>query len=449
MAEKLWDYLRAFVVPFSDIALGCLLMSLILMLMRGELSVGLPVWILCLSIQLIVSFWMISAGTSWSVYLAVQGTAIIASCYLTLRASSCIPDFCRRDVMMFLGVLAAAAGGHSAFVAYRPPGANSILRYVDVMIGLSAFYLYTAFETGRPGNTVYLYMALAAIALDLVVIGHLRTGGECANVIHGAGTGSRFALAALAVCCLVLTGSVVGLASGQVHSLVDILLVILQGIYRVLSVIFGAVGQVLGILILFLVVLLPTAPKRAQENAAVRLAEITEEISEEGGFVPPEWVCHLLIGAVCLILAIWVLYYFRNIRIQKIAIVRRRHVVRKSYLPESLLRLWKQIKDKALFEYEYQCNKKTPQGLFVLAERIGKKRKLPRRPGESPGAYVRRLNEAVMQCQPVRGQDIPRQGYAELARLADILDEIFYAECPWEGGKIDYPSCVRWLRCLR
>lgn len=440
MIEKIWDYLRGLTVILSDIALCCLAFMLVPLVMHWDMAVAVQFWILTAAIQLLVGTALISYGVSWSAYLVVQTAAIAAGSIVTVRASW-FPVY-ESDLGLALAACVTAAGMHNAYVAYRLPGSNAIMRFVDLLIVATAFYLYTAFQTKEAADQNILTVTLAALALNLLTVNHLRTGGEGGNVIRGAGAGSRLVLAGILAGCLFATGLIVGMASGQVHSAVDVLLLVLQGIYQVLSVIFGMIGRVLAFIILLLIALFPFSSQTVRENASVRIGQEMEEFLEETGTQVPAWVAGVIFAAILLILAGYVLYQLRGIRIQRIPRVsRRRRVVRKSHLLEALSGIMRQVWERLVFEWEYMRHRNSPQGLLVLAERVGKRNKLARRLNEPPGTYIRRFGGEL------GGYVVPTEtSTAVFEQLAKLLDQIFYAERMDIPETFDCRLCARQIR---
>lgn len=434
MMEKIWDYLRGFTAVLSDIALCCLALMLVPLVMHWDMAVAVQIWILTAALQLLIGTVLISYGVSWSVYLAVQAAAIAAGSIITVRSSWF--SVYEADLGVVLAVCTAVTGMHNAYVTYRLPGSNGIMRFVDLLIGVTAFYLYTVFQTKAAADQNILIVTIAALVLNLLTVNHLRTGGEGGNVIRGAGAGSRLVLAIILAGCLLATGLIVGMASGQVHSAVDVLLLVLQGIYQVLSVIFGVIGRVLAFIILLLIALFPLSSQTVQENASARIGQEMEEFLEETGTQVPAWVMGAIFAAILLVLAGYVLYQLRGVRIQRIPRpVRRRRVVRKNHLLEALSGILRQVWERLVFEWEYMRHKNTPQGLLILAERVGKRSKLARRLNESPGTYIRRFSGELADQQET-GISVPEG-------LAELLDQIFYA------GRTDIPETFDCRLCAR
>lgn len=452
MTGRISNYLRGISVLISDVAVCCLTVGLIPLLAKWEMNAALPVWIGYLCLLFLADDLMAAFGVPMNVYLIGNGATIGLGAFLVSRCSWCVPDSV--DIRLLLFICAAGTGIHGAAAACRLPGSNGILRYVDSLIVLLAFYLYAVFETGLPGNPEFLPLTLAAMALDLVMVNHLRTGEENKSVIHGAGAGGKLVLALVLTGCLTVTGIIVGLASGQVHSVVDILLVIMTYLWKIAEVIFGVIGRVLGGIILFLVMLLPATPQAARQNMMDTVQESAEEIIDSTGILLPEWVLYAVLGAAALALAGWVMYQLRHTTLRRKIIKKSHHrMVRKSYLLPALLALCRRIRERLAFECAYRCCRKTPQGLFVLAERIGKQKKLGRRVHESPGEYMRRL-DLVLKAQQesssgaAAGEKGTSYDDCSLAYLGEMLDRIYYAGQHCELTPEEYGNYVQKLRTI-
>jgi hypothetical protein len=89
------------------------------------------------------------------------------------------------------------------------------------------------------------------------------------------------------------------------------------------------------------------------------------------------------------------------------------------------------VRDAVIFEWEYLRYRKTPQGVFVLAQRIGRRHKVVRRRDESPGAYIRRLDA---------------EKNLGIRELAFRLDEVYYGESSVRMETFDYRAYVKKLK---
>lgn len=447
MMSRIGSYLRGISVLVSDVALICLAMGLIPLLAKWEMYIALPVWIGYLCLLFLADDLMAVFGVPMNAYLIGNGAAIAAGTYLTCRYSWCVPNSMDIQIIIILG--AVGTGVHGAFAAYRLPGSNGILRYVDCLIVVMAFYLYAVFSTGMTGNPEFIPAALAAMAIDLLAVNQLRTGDESRSVIRGAGAGGKLILILILIACFTVTGAIVGLASGQVHSIVDFLLAVMTYLWKIADKVLGFIGKILGGIILFIVMLLPATPKAARQNMADSVQESAEEILENTGLVLPSWVLCAVLGAGAAILAGWIMYQLRDTVFRRKMIRRSRHrLVRKSYLIPAVIKLLSQIKEGLVFELAYRRCRKTPEGLLVLAERTGKQKKLGRAVSESPGEYMRRLDR-VLKAQQEQGAEGLPGGKCSLSQLGELLDRTYYAEQPCELTPLEYQNYVRQIRAIQ
>ena len=416
---RIMDIVRGLSVLLSDLALASLTALLIPVITRQEITIGYQVWIGCLALQFVLSYGMMNTGISMNLYLVFQVVAVAAGAYFTYQSSACLETLDMgsvmaaapgepRSAMVYLMLCVAASGIHSGWMAWRLPSSNTVLRYVDCLIVALAFYLYAVYGTEMIQDATLVGLSLAAILLDLLTVNQLRTREECPFVIQGAGNGARLMLLVLFVVCMLVTGGIVGLAFGQVHSLVDLLLVILAGIWRVVYAVAGAVGMVLGYILFFVIALLPNAPPGARTRAAELVSQGTEKLEEYVGSAVPPWVVWLVLAVLAVAGVLVLLYQFRHIRLKAVRLQRgRRKVVKKSHVLSALAALAAGAMARIRFEIRYLRHRKTPQGLLVLAERTGKHLHLGRGPGESPGGYLRRLAEYQNRSS---GQTSPGQG---------------------------------------
>lgn len=452
MMGRISNYLRGISVLLSDAALCCLIIGLIPLLAKWQMDAALPVWIGYLCLLFLADDLMASFGVPVNAYLIGNGVFIAAGTYAVLHCAWCAPG--SFDIRVLLGLCAAGTGIHGAIAAYCLPGSNGILRYVDMMIVVLAFYLYAVFETGMPGNPEFIPFTLAVMALDLLMVNHLRTGEESKSVIHGAGTGGKLVLVLMLIICLTVTGVIVGLASGQVHSFVDLALAVLAYLWKIIELVFRVIGKVLGGIILLLVMFLPATPPAAKQNMMAAVQENAEEVMESTGIVLPERVLYAVLGGAVLALAGWIMYQLRHTTFRRKTWRPGRHrLVRKSYLLPALAALCRQIRDRLAFEWAYRRFRKTPQGLLVLAERTGKQKKIGRRIHESPGEYMRRLDLVLKAQQESSESAGEEKGISEdgcsLAHLGKLLDRIYYAGQPCRLTPAEYQGYVRLLQAIQ
>lgn len=437
--ERIREYLRGICVLISDAVVVTLVLMLAPVAMGWELHVALEVWTAWLCVQFLVSDVMMAMGTSINWYLIFNTLATVLGTWLTVRYSWGDPY--ELEFMLFLGTGAAVSGIHTAVAAWRLPVSNTIVGYVDALIIALAFYLYAVFDMGILEQGGLILAALGTMALDLAVVNQLRTGTECGDVIQGSGTGGKLLLVLLFLACVVVTGTIVGVVSGQVHSAVDLLLVGLRYLWMAVSAVFSVVGAILARLILFLILLLPSAPTRARETAMNVFEQDVGQIT--GGVDVPAWVLPVLAAVCGIALAGWVLWQFRGTRLpRRKRVGRRRKTVRRSHLFSSVRALLHRLADRIQEQWDYLRYRRSVQGLLVMAERMGRCCHMGRKKCESPGAYVRRLAEMLDTGTPPDAQP----GAYTLASLADRLDKVYYAGGSGDVTAEAYQAYVRQLR---
>lgn len=420
------DYLRGLSVLISDAAISVLMLSLI-PVFPGISYVRLPVgyWLLFLMAHFLVNLIMTGRGLAVNLYLVWNLVSIAAGTYFIALMSECPED--KMTISVLMGTCTAAAGIHGAYAAWRLPRANTILKYVDSLVVILAFYLYAVFGCGWAMDAGTMLLAAGAMILDMAVISQIRTNDESVNIVHGAGTGSLAVLFLIVLLAVGITGAVTGFASGQIHSAVDVVIWILKIASEIVNVVLSIIGTVLGWLIILLFSIFPSVPQASREKAQSMVQENVEEIVEKTGAALPLWFWQAL-GAILLIAAAAaILSMFRGIKISRMRLKgQKKKAVRKSYLFEGILQLIKKLKAAVWFELCYRRYRKTPAGLFVYADRTGKRVRikqdgvsgtLGRKKGEAPGEYMRRL--AGLGNQPPDGK---------LYTLARLLDETYYRD---------------------
>ncbi len=436
------SYLRGVSVLLGDAAILMLFFYVVEAIMPGHaFSVAAAVWCLYLGILFLADDLLARFGVSMNFYLFFNGAVILAGSFLVVRGSACVPY--ENSFFAYLGAGAAATGIHGAVCGYRLPGADRILRYVDVLIVVTGFYLYAVFESGRGIHREAMGLGLAVMVLDLMVVNRLRTGDEAHFVIRGTGMGSRLILAGMFGVSLMATTILVGAASGQVHSAVDVFLLIMGYALQVLEAFFTVVGWILAKIILLFLWFSPTVSQGTRENIGENLGFATQEIAGEGTGIF-FWV-FAFGGILALVLVLaWVFYQLRHVRVERRRTVfRKSRAVRKSYFWKELLALGKKAREWVVFEGNYCLYRNTPEGVYVFAERLGRRKRIRRRKAEAPGEYMRRLAvllEEKRQKEAKTGVLGDREGEAkgkernELYDLADKLDRIFYGRNEGENG---------------
>ena len=435
MKEYLGNILRSFTAALADAALSCLLIVLMLTLYSRERTViiALGVWAAALLIQSLLNELLARRSPSLLVYILFNAAAALAARHYVLADTVFIPG--SRGFPILLGILIVVCGIHNACAAHKLPGSDYFVRMTDTLVIATCLYLAAAFGMRKAFHLPVLSFVLLALMLLIFVTAGLRAGGESDSVIRGTGIGGWLVLGALFVFCLLFTAALLGLGSGHVSSLVDVIRIVWNTLCAVLTALMKGFAYVLAFFIR------PVSMRREYTVSESSAALTAEEIIEAAPM--PQWISYVFLAVLVLLVLlviaviVWALHNarFTRIRISR----RRRRVTRKSHMGSALAALFQKAFDRITFEIAYLLGRRTPQGLLVLAQRTGALHKLPRKKSESGGAYLRRLHGVLL-----------AQGNAStLDTLAAQLDQLLYAgrECALTGE--EYASYVSQLRQIR
>ncbi len=437
MSGRIWEYLQCAAVLTGDLIICAMLIEMAPLLLGFSLAYRPWAWLLVLALQLLISLVILHHGTSWTVYIIVQAAAIAAEVAL-----SCFMFVSTEYIMEFrecFGIVAASVGLHAAYAAYRHPSANLCVGYVDVTVGILIFYMYVEYETGRSEPVFWLF-AVLSVLLDLAVVSHLRTEAENGHRISGAGALGKGVLIALPLIFLIVTAVAVGSGASQIRSFADLILLAAQKAGSVIYVVTEAIVYVLAAIIAFIIRILPNTPSYLQDPTPPVMEAVSDGGFETAGSLP-SWIFALIFGMIAAALIIWVLYMLKGTHIRLNTMrAKNRRVERKSYFLPAIFDLFKRVREYLSFEWDYLRNRRTPQGLYLLARRRGERIKVKKKESESPSAYLRRLRGRLEDAQ------LPADTCTALSDLAGILDDIFYGGKSVKLKKDEYAGYVRLIR---
>jgi len=218
--------------------------------------------------------------------------------------------------------------------------------------------------------------------------------------------------------------ALLALMSGRINSVVDMLLAAWSACVRVISRIFEAFVRLIALI----------APKPVQYNMALTQEEAFAPAASglEVSAQMPRWAIYLFISfmAVLAIAAIvLILWALRNTKLSRSPRRKARRITRSSRMLESILAYIRALRESLAFESAYKKNRRTPQGLYILAMRRCRLTKLKKHPGESPPAFILRLHAHL----------IAVSGMSTLDALAGKLERALYAgeSVPLSHGESD------------
>lgn len=424
MKNHLSNTLRGFVCGFAASALGSLLIALTLTLydIPRSAALALPQWAALLFALALMMERLFARSSNLLVCVAggcamllFFGEKIVAGSVF-MPASSGFP--------VLLRILIWASGYVSCYAIYKLPSSDLFVRLSDALIVSITLYLAACFFLGDPLIMPILILAFLAMIACLLTAAFLRAGGESDRVIRGAGTGGLLLVLGILGVCLAAVSALISLVSGRINSVVDALLAVWSVCVRLISRVFEAFVRLIAFF----------APKPVQYNMT---------LTQEESFMPaasgleitakmPRWAIILFIAcliALAIVVVILILWALRNTKLSRAPRRKARRVTRSSRMLEALLARIRALREALAFEAAYKKNRRTPQGLYILAVRRCRLTKLKKRPSESPSAFIRRLHAHLLSIS----------GMSTLDALAGKLERVLYAgeTVPLSHGESD------------
>ncbi|MBE5798456.1 MAG: hypothetical protein E7321_00690 [Clostridiales bacterium] len=413
MKEFFANVMRGFVCALAAAAFGALSIALMLALydIPREVDMAVLLWGGVLLVLSVVCEILARRDVSMLAYL-IAGSAIlffggeqVVSRTVFMPASSGFPIFLRLCIW--------TSGAVCAQACRKEPGSDVFVRLSDMLILAIGGFMATLYGMGEPMNMPILALALGALLLSMLVTASLRAGGESDSVIRGTGMGGYLVIGALLGICLLLAALLLYTSSGHVDSIVDLFLVFWAHFSRIAMALMTGFGLLLAFL--FGGQRMMERNTVMQEDGPDFYSGVMEEMS-----AAPQWVVYLVMGVIAaailaaVIAVLWALRHTKLGRSRKKK--KHRKVTRTSHAGAAIRALIGRIVHAVAFELRYRANRRTPQGLYILAVRTCRVKRIPRRKHESPGAYMRRLH--IM---------LTAQGsVSSLDQLAQMLDHALY-----------------------
>lgn len=413
MKDHIGSALRSFAAALTAAALGALCIALMLALydIPRTMELAFVPWAALLLMQALVCQLLVSRSATLLAYLLANGFLLLVFGEQVVARTLFIPG--SSGFPVFLRICIWISGMTCAYAAQKQPGSNVFVRCADALIIAGTSYMAIVFALGEAAIPSAAVLTLSALLLCMVLTAALRAGGESDSVIRGAGAGGWLVLGALLGICLLLAVLLLSLTGSHIGGLVDRLLLLW-------NLIADAAVSILTAFALLMARLLggPHTIARPAVYQEDSLAYQSGPMKETG--TAPEWVVYLVMGLIAaLIIAgiLAILIALRRTRLQASPSKRRRRKAkRKSYAAHALRALLCKAAEAISFEIFYRLNSRSVQGLYVLAVRTCRLKRLPRLKRESPGAYIRRLHGILLS----------QSGPSTLDELAALLDLALY-----------------------
>jgi len=424
MKQHLLNVLRGFACGLASSALGALLIALMLALYDVPRTVALSIlpWALVLLALSVIGEILYARGANMLLLFAACGLALHLGAEQVVARTAFIPA--SSGFPMLLRIVTYASGAALVWTVHKLPPSDLFVRLADALIISLTVYLAACFFLGDALIMPIAALSLLSLCLCLLTAAILRAGGESDRVIRGAGAGGLLILGALLGACALLVSALLSLVFGNVTGLVDALLAAWHAAVRVIARVFE----------LFVRFIALFAPKPVQYNMTLSSEDSTVlgAAGLEAAEPMPQWVIVLFIAVIILLLlaaVIAILWALRHTKLSRKPRRAARRVARSSRMMEALLARLAAIREAVAFELAYRKNRRTPQGLYVLAVRACRLSRRRKRPSESPAAFIRRLHADLLYAS----------GLSTLDALAAKLERALYAgeTVPLSRGESD------------
>jgi len=424
MKQSLSNALRGFVCGLAAAALSALVIALMLTLYDVPRTVELAAlpWAALLLAVALVSELLCARGSNMLVLLAACGALLFFGGEQVVLRTVFLPA--SHGFPIFLRILVWISGFCCIYAVYKLPSSDLFVRLSDALIIALTADLAACFFLGDPLTASVLAFALPVLCACLTCAALLRAGGENGRVVRGTGAGGLLLAGGVLGVCALGVSALLSLVSGRINSVVDALLAVWGVCVRIIARAFELFARFIALF----------APKPVQYNmsAGNDSAFLPEGAGLEVTAAMPRWLVMLLIALIVLAIAAAVLAILWALRGTKLSRAPRRtarRVTRTSRMMEALLNRLRALREALAFESALRRNRRTPQGLYVLAVRRCRLTKLRKRPGESPPAFIRRLHAQLM----------AQSGMSTLDALAAKLERALYAgeRVPLSHGESD------------
>lgn len=415
MKDFVSHVMRSFVLALSAAALGALTIALMLALydIPRTADIAVLLWGGTLLAQAIVCELLTRRSVSMLAYVLASAVILFFGGEQAISHTVFIPG--SSGFPVFLRICIWTSGAVCAYGCQKEPGSNVYVRLSDVLILSIGGYMATLYALKEAMILPALAFAGVALLLCMLVSASLRAGGESDSVIRGTGMGGYLVIGALLMICLLLAALLLSAASGHVGGIVEAFL----ALWHLITVLLrdGFTFIVLFLNRLFGGPRMIARPPAAQQDSLAYSGGPMEEMG-----TAPQWVVYLVMGVIAAFVLAAILAILWALRRARIGRTHRkktqRKVTRTSHAAKALRALISRVIGLITFELRYRTSRRTPQGLYVLAVRTGRVKRIPRKKHESPGAYIRRLHHILL----------AQTGLSTLDRLADMLDRALYGD---------------------
>ncbi|MDD3369016.1 MAG: hypothetical protein PHP50_09060 [Lachnospiraceae bacterium] len=391
------EYLTGFCVLLNDCAiLSAMLLVPVLLNKLGSVSFACIGCFLCVEVLFLVNGLLRRSSCSYRFY--ILGNAFLSLCAggLMLYFANSAPYSLAFGTACFLGGVIISV--HGAYMTIVPSDLSQLVLYEDFLVIVFALELLadsmmtldTSFAVLLQQAKLLTLLALFGTLFALIIN---RTLDPRHAAVGGQRTSSFLSMAGVVLLCTLSICIFLFAGSGNIQSLSALGLMLGQKLLALLLSLARFLGGGILMFISWLASLLPeeAAGQLDLGEAAPAFSGAVDETSQ----TVPLWVTYLIGAFGCLLLIIALLKIFHKQRLSGLSNTPQvnRSVKRSNGLFLFLKEKLTIIRAFIVFHIMLFKNWKTPEGIYLRLEALGKHRKLPKGADESGPHYVSRLAE--------------------------------------------------------
>lgn len=324
--------------------------------------------------------------------------------------------------------------GHGIAQAILPHRAESHLTFLDIQVVVFAIFLAGCHMKDLTGVMGLQILGFLSVGYTLAALIFLRTSEEQVTVVKGDSVVGRARvfglLGAIVAASVVLCAVLSIMAQHATRSLLDVFLLMLQGLKNGLA----RIGDVFKKLFS----MLPGQEVAGELPTGSTSDPVAEETGLEAIMRLPDWVLPLVGIIIVAVIVFIVIRLIRRLRKEKISLNKktyRRVEITSSSLQREKVSLFQRLLEKLKLRIKMYRERKTPQGLAVTIRKVGKSIGVEMLPDDSWHGYVLRL--------------APYGDTEKMMPLADYMKQYFYSGQMLELTREQYQTFAGALKTLK
>ena len=390
-------------------------------------------WIGLVVIGFLVNLFIVKKGRQLMPLLIWNPVWMIVTTVIAAFTFQCEPS--STALKVFVCFVLIIIQGHGISHAVLPQRASTQLTFLDALVVVFAIFLAACHMKDLPDVIGLQIFGFICVGYTLVSLIFLRTYEEQVNIAKGSSVASKvkvFGLLAVIVgVSCVVCGALTVMAKNAGSGLLDIILLMGQGIKRAFIAVGAACTR-----------LFSRIPHNTIGDVDLSGSSAGDPTSEQTGLETvmglPEWVIPLVGAIIIVFIAILVIRLFLKLRKEKIQISDKEFKsveFTASELADKKPSWWERLKEKWKLRMKMRRERKSVEGLAMLIRKSGKVTGIEMQPDHSWHGYVLKL--------------IPYGEECVLQEMSDYLKKYFYSGSKEPLSKEQYQKYATCLRHLK